>query len=199
MSIIPHYRSERGAAKRDIETCDNYRMAEDNRDKLRIVPATEHDIAVILGFIRKLAEYENLSHQVEASEALLRDTLFGTRRVAEVLIAYAGNEPAGFALYFHNFSTFLGRPGIYLEDLFVEPVHRGEGIGKALLIEIAKIAKKRDCGRLEWAVLDWNRPAIEFYRRLGAVPLNDWRLFRVTGQTLENLATEKPPQSASAD
>ena len=154
---------------------------------LRIVPATERDVAVILNFIRKLAEYEKLSHQVAATEELLRDTLFGGRRVAEVLIAYLGDEPAGFALFFHNFSTFLGRPGIYLEDLFVEPAHRGKGIGKALLTEIAKIARERNCGRLEWAVLDWNRPAIDFYRGLGAVPLEDWTLFRVTGEVLDNL------------
>jgi GNAT superfamily N-acetyltransferase len=153
---------------------------------LRIAPANERDVAVILGFIRKLAEYEKLSHQVEATEELLRETLFGVRRVAEVLIAYLEDEPAGFALYFHNFSTFLGRPGIYLEDLFVEPGHRGKGIGKALLTEIAKIAKERNCGRLEWAVLDWNRPAIDFYRGLGAVPLDDWTLFRVTGEVLDN-------------
>jgi GNAT superfamily N-acetyltransferase len=162
-------------------------MSEDSTEGLRIVPATERDVAVILGFIRKLAEYEKLSHQVAATEELLRETLFGARRVAEVLIAYLVDEPAGFALYFHNFSTFLGRPGIYLEDLFVEPAHRGKGIGKALLIEIAKIAKERNCGRLEWAVLDWNKPAIDFYRRLGAVPLDDWTLFRVTGEALNNL------------
>jgi GNAT superfamily N-acetyltransferase len=154
---------------------------------LRIVPATERDVAVILSFIRKLADYEKLSHQVTATEDLLRQALFGERPVVEVLIANVGEEPAGFALYFHNFSTFLGRPGIYLEDLFVEPAQRGKGIGKALLIEIAKIAKQRNCGRLEWAVLDWNRPAIDFYRGLGAVPLDDWTLFRVTGESLDNL------------
>jgi GNAT superfamily N-acetyltransferase len=162
-------------------------MSADSVEGLRIVPATERDVAVILGFIRKLAEYEKLSHQVAATEELLRDTLFGGRRVAEVLIAYLGDEPAGFALFFHNFSTFLGRPGIYLEDLFVEPAQRGQGIGKALLTEIAKIARERNCGRLEWAVLDWNRPAIDFYRGLGAVPLDDWTLFRVTGEVLDNL------------
>ena len=162
-------------------------MSADSIEGLRIVPATEGDVAVILGFIRKLAEYEKLSHQVAATEELLRDTLFGGRRVAEVLIAYLGDEPAGFALFFHNFSTFLGRPGIYLEDLFVEPAQRGKGIGKALLIEIARIARERNCGRLEWAVLDWNRPAIDFYRGLGAVPLDDWTLFRVTGKVLDNL------------
>ena len=165
-------------------------------DGLRIVPATEHDVSVILGFIRKLAEYEKLSHQVAATEELLRETLFGERRVAEVLIAYLGDEAAGFALFFHNFSTFLGRPGIYLEDLFVEPAHRGKGIGKALLIEIAKIAKERKCGRFEWAVLDWNRPAIDFYRGLGAVPLDDWTLFRVTGEALDKLAEENRSTSA---
>lgn len=154
---------------------------------LRIAPATERDVGIILSFIRKLAEYEKLSHQVAATEDLLRETLFGERRVAEVLIAYLSNEPAGFALYFHNFSTFLGRPGIYLEDLFVEPAHRGKGIGKALLVELAKITKERNCGRLEWAVLDWNRPAIDFYRKLGAIPLDDWTLFRVTGEALDNL------------
>jgi GNAT superfamily N-acetyltransferase len=162
-------------------------MSADSIEGLRIVPATERDVAVILGFIRKLAEYEKLSHQVAATEELLRDTLFGARRVAEVLIAYLGDEPAGFALFFHNFSTFLGRPGIYLEDLFVEPAQRGQGIGKALLTEIAKIARERNCGRLEWAVLNWNRPAIDFYRGLGAVPLDDWTLFRVTGKVLDNL------------
>jgi len=161
-------------------------MRADSVEGLRIAPATESDVAVILGFIRKLAEYEKLSHQVAATEELLRDTLFGARRVAEVLIAYLGDEPAGFALYFHNFSTFQGRPGIYLEDLFVEPGHRGKGIGKALLTQIAKIARERNCGRLEWAVLDWNRPAIDFYRGLGAVPLDDWTLFRVTGEVLDN-------------
>jgi GNAT superfamily N-acetyltransferase len=162
-------------------------MSEDSVEGLKIVPATEGDVALILGFIRKLAEYEKLSHQVAATEELLRDTLFGVRQVAEVLIAYLADEPAGFALFFHNFSTFLGRPGIYLEDLFVEPAHRGKGIGKALLVEIAKTAKERNCGRLEWAVLDWNKPAIDFYRGLGAVPLDDWTLFRVTGAALDNL------------
>src|ERR1700693_4179448 len=155
---------------------------------LRIVPATERDVAVIFSFIRKLAEYEKLSHQVAATEELLRETLFGERRVAEILIAYVADEPAGFALYFHNFSTFLGRPGIYLEDLFVEPVHRGKGIGKALLIEIAKIAKERNCGRLEWAVLDWNRPAIDFYRGLGAMAKDEWTVFRLAGASLSCLA-----------
>lgn len=169
-------------------SCDNRSMSPESSAQLRIVAATDRDVAIILRFIQGLADYEKLSHQVEATEDLLRETLFGARRVAEVLIAYLGNEPAGFALFFHNFSTFLGRPGIYLEDLFVEPAHRGKGIGKALLIEIAKIAKERRCGRLEWSVLDWNQPAIDFYRGLGAIPLNDWTMFRVTGEVLDRLA-----------
>ncbi len=164
---------------------------------LRIVPATESDAGVILSFIRKLAEYEKLSHQVAATEDLLRETLFGERRAAEVLIARLEEEPAGFALFFHNFSTFLGRPGLYLEDLFVEPAHRGKGIGKALLVEIAKIAKARNCGRFEWAVLDWNRPAIDFYQSFGATPLEDWTIFRVTGAALDNLASQKAAQGGS--
>jgi GNAT superfamily N-acetyltransferase len=152
---------------------------------LRIAPATERDVPLILSFIKKLAEYEKLSHQVVAAENMLRDALFGSRPAAEVLIAYWDEEPAGFALFFHNFSTFLGRRGIYLEDLFVNPAHRGKGIGKALLIHLAKIAKERACGRLEWSVLDWNKPAIDFYKSLGAVPLEDWTQFRLTGEALE--------------
>jgi GNAT superfamily N-acetyltransferase len=158
---------------------------------LRIVPAAEQDVALILSFIRKLAEYEKLSHMVVATEDLLRETLFGERRVAEVVIAYLSDDPVGFALYFHNFSTFLGRPGIYLEDLFVDPPHRGKGVGKALLIHLAKVAMERNCGRLEWAVLDWNTPSIEFYKGLGAVALDDWTLFRVTGAVLTKLAANE--------
>lgn len=165
--------------------CDNYRM---NLEGIRIVPATESDVAVVYSFIRKLAEYEKLLDQVTATEDMLRETLFGERRVAEVVLAYFNEEPVGFALYFHNFSTFVGRAGIYLEDLFVEPAHRGKGIGKALLTHVAKIAVERKCGRFEWAVLDWNTPAINFYRSLGAVPLDDWTLFRVTGDALAKLA-----------
>jgi GNAT superfamily N-acetyltransferase len=152
---------------------------------LRIAPATERDVPLILNFIRKLAEYEKLAHQVVATENRLREALFGSRPAAEVLIAYWDEEPAGFALFFHNFSTFLGRRGIYLEDLFVDPAQRGKGIGKALLIHLAKIAKERACGRLEWSVLDWNKPAIDFYKSLGAVPLEDWTQFRLTGEALE--------------
>ena len=155
---------------------------------LTIKPATESDVALVLSFIRKLAEYEKLSQEVVATEELLRETLFGERRVAEVVVAYLADEPVGFALFFHNFSTFVGRPGIYLEDLFVEPAHRGKGVGKALLIYVARIAVERGCGRFEWAVLDWNTPAIDFYRSLGAVPLDDWTIFRLTGDALRRIA-----------
>jgi GNAT superfamily N-acetyltransferase len=158
---------------------------------LKIIPATERDIPLVLGFIRKLAEYEKLSDQVVATEDLLREGLFGARRVAEVVLAYLGTEPVGFALYFHNFSTFVGRAGIYLEDLFVEPAHRGKGVGKALLAHVASVAVERRCGRFEWAVLDWNTPAIDFYRSLGAVPLDDWTLFRLTGEALNRVALER--------
>jgi GNAT superfamily N-acetyltransferase len=156
---------------------------------LRIASVTKRDLPLILSFIKKLAEYEKLSHLVVATEDLLLDALFGPRPVAEVIIANWNDEPVGFALFFHNFSTFLGRRGIYLEDLFVDPPHRGKGIGKALLIHLAKIAKERNCGRFEWAVLDWNKPSIDFYKGLGAVPLDDWTLFRLTGDALDRLAS----------
>ncbi|MDD4892148.1 MAG: GNAT family N-acetyltransferase [Phycisphaerae bacterium] len=154
----------------------------------QILPAGEGDVPLILQFIRELAEYEKLSHEAVATEELLREHLFGLSPKAEVRIARVGGEPAGFALFFHNFSTFRGRPGIYLEDLFVRPAYRGRGIGKALLAELAKLAKACGCARLEWAVLDWNAPAIEFYRRLGATPMDEWTVFRVTGDALDNLA-----------
>jgi len=162
--------------------------------ELRILPAKESDVALVLSFIRKLADYEKMSDEVVATEDLIREGLFGARPVAEVVLAYLAEEPVGFALYFHNFSTFLGRPGIYLEDLFVDPPHRGKGIGKALLIHLAKIAKERNCGRLDWSVLDWNTPSIEFYKSLGAVPLDAWTGFRLTGEPLARLAesTSRP-------
>ena len=155
---------------------------------MRIRSAGEEDTGVIFSFIRKLAEYEKLSHAVEATEELLRETLFGERRVAECLIAEWEGAPAGFALFFHNYSTFLGRPGIYLEDLFVDPEYRGKGIGKALLVELARLAVERRCGRLEWSVLDWNTPSIEFYKAMGAQPLEEWTMFRVTGPALAHSA-----------
>ena len=153
----------------------------------RIEPATEADVPLILRMIRSLGEYEKLSHEVVATEAKLREGLFGRRRYAEVVIGYAGDEPAGFALFFHNFSTFLSAPGLYLEDLFVEPKWRGHGLGRLLLTHLARIAVGRGCGRMEWSVLDWNDPAIGFYKRLGATPLEDWTVFRLTGDTLTSL------------
>lgn len=152
--------------------------------------ATEADVPQILEFIRGLAEYERLAHEVVADEATLRRTLFGERRVAEVVIGYDNNQPVCFALFFHNFSTFLGRPGIYLEDLFVNPDQRGKGFGKAMLAYLAKLAVERECGRLEWSVLDWNEPAINFYKSLGAKPMDEWTIFRVTGDALTQLAEE---------
>ena len=155
---------------------------------VRIEPATERDIPVIMSFVRKLAEYEKLADQMVATEEGFRNALFGTRPVAEVLIAYSGDVPAGFALFFHNFSTFLGQPGIYLEDLFVDVEQRGRGIGTALLVKLAAIAKERGCGRLEWSVLDWNKPSIDFYLNLGAKPMDEWTMYRVTGDALDHLA-----------
>jgi GNAT superfamily N-acetyltransferase len=155
---------------------------------LRIVEATETDVPVILELIRGLAEYEKLAHQVTATEEKLRRTLFGSQRGAEVLLAYEGSECVGFALFFSNYSTFLAKPGIFLEDLYVKPEWRGKGIGKALLCRVAVIAKARDCGRFEWEVLDWNEPSIGFYKSLGAVPMDDWTKYRVTGEALEKLA-----------
>jgi GNAT superfamily N-acetyltransferase len=157
--------------------------------EMRIVAATEADIHSILGMIRELAEYERLSHMVTATEELLRETLFGERPAAEVLLAWDGTECAGFALFFPNYSTFLAKPGIYLEDLFVKPHERGKGIGAALLREIARLASERGCGRVEWSVLDWNEPSIGFYKKLGATPMNEWTTFRLTGEALERLAT----------
>lgn len=150
--------------------------------------ATEDDVPLILRFIRELAEYERLPHEVVASEESLRETLFGPRRYAEVIIAEHSGDPAGFALFFHNYSTFLGRPGIYLEDLYVRPEMRGHGYGKALLARLAKLAVERKCGRLEWAVLNWNEPAIQFYRSLRALPQDQWQVYRITGKALADLA-----------
>lgn len=150
--------------------------------------AVEADIPLILSLIRALAVYEKLEHKVVATEEVLRDSLFGARPYAETIVAEEDGTPVGFAVFFHNFSTFIGRPGIYLEDLFVNPEARGRGYGKALLARLAAIAKERNCGRLEWSVLDWNEPSINFYKSLGAVPLDDWTMFRVTDGALDALA-----------
>ncbi|MBQ7320722.1 MAG: GNAT family N-acetyltransferase [Clostridia bacterium] len=151
--------------------------------------AVREDVPQILQFIRQLAEYEHLEKEVVATEALLEEWLFDEQK-AEVLIAQQGTTPVGFALYFHNFSTFLGRAGIYLEDLFVLQEYRGRGYGKALLRRLAQIALERGCGRLEWSCLDWNQPSIDFYRSLGAVPMSDWTVYRLTGETLDQMAKE---------
>lgn len=155
---------------------------------LRLRPATEGDLPLILTLIQELAEYERLRHEAVATEAQLRETLFGARPYAEVIIAELAGDPVGFALYFHNYSTFLGKPGLYLEDLYVRPEARGRGIGRRLLVHLASIARERGCGRLEWSVLDWNEPAIGFYHSLGARPMDGWTVFRVTGEALVALA-----------
>jgi GNAT superfamily N-acetyltransferase len=152
--------------------------------------ASGEDVPLILSFIRELAEYENLSHEVVATEETLRANLFGERQFAEVLIAEHDGAPAGFALFFHNFSTFLGKSGIYLEDLYVKPELRGAGIGKKLLVHLARLAKDRGCGRLEWWVLDWNAPTIGFYEKLGAVAMDDWTVYRLAGAPFEDLAAK---------
>lgn len=151
--------------------------------------AAPSDVPLILGFIRALADYEQMLDQVVATEALLTEWLF-VQKKAEVLLAVADGAEVGFALFFHNFSTFLGRAGMYLEDLFVKPEHRGQGYGKAILKELAKIALARGCGRLEWWCLDWNKPSIDFYRKLGAQPMDEWTVYRLTGDTLKALADD---------
>lgn len=155
---------------------------------LAIRIARADDVATILGFIRALAEYEKLAHEVVADEAQLRATLFGPRPAAEVVIAERAGEPVGFALFFTSYSTFLGKPGLYLEDLFVHPAARSHGVGGALMAALAKIAVERDYGRFEWSVLDWNEPALKFYRSLGAAPMSEWTVQRLTGDPLRALA-----------
>ena len=154
----------------------------------QIRPARVDDVPIILQLIRDLATYERAPDEVVATEEQLIDVLFGERPVAEVLLAFEGESPIGFAVYFYNFSTWLGRPGLYLEDLFVKPQKRGKGCGRALLVELAKIAHDRGCGRMEWAVLNWNEPAIKFYRALGAEPMNEWTVFRLTREEIAKLA-----------
>jgi GNAT superfamily N-acetyltransferase len=158
------------------------------RDDFGIRPARVEDVPIILQLIRDLATYERAPNEVTATEEQLVEVLFGERPAAEVLLAFDGKSPAGFAVYFFNFSTWLGRPGLYLEDLFVKPEKRGKGYGRALLVELAKIARERDCGRMEWAVLNWNEPAIKFYRAIGATPMNEWTVFRLTREGISKLA-----------
>jgi GNAT superfamily N-acetyltransferase len=154
----------------------------------QIRPARVEDVPVILQLIRDLAMYERAPDEVSATEEQLIEVLFGEKPAAEVLLALEAKSPVGFAVYFYNFSTWLGRRGLYLEDLFVKPEERGRGYGRALLVELAKIARDRGCGRMEWAVLDWNEPAIKFYRTLGAKPMDEWTVFRLTGEEIARLA-----------
>ncbi|MFH0875151.1 MAG: GNAT family N-acetyltransferase [archaeon] len=159
-----------------------------DKNNFTIRNATKKDVPIILGFIRELAEYEKALHEAKATKKQLENTLFGKKKYAECVIGYDGKKPVGFALFFHNYSTWLGKPGLYLEDLYVTPDCRGKGYGKALLMHLAKIAKKRGCGRFEWACLDWNTPSIEFYKKLGAKPMTEWTVYRVTGDNLKKLA-----------
>jgi GNAT superfamily N-acetyltransferase len=154
----------------------------------QIRSARVDDVPIVLGLIRDLATYERAPDEVTATEEQLVDVLFGERPAAEVLLAFEDASPVGFAVYFYNFSTWLGRPGLYLEDLFVKPEKRGKGYGRALLVELAKIARDRGCGRMEWAVLNWNEPAIKFYQTLGAKPMNEWTVFRLTRDEIAKLA-----------
>lgn len=159
-----------------------------NTDAVVIRPATTADIGIMLGFITELAIYEKAEHEVIANEELLQRTLFGEHRYAEALIAEYGAEPVGFALYFFSYSTWLAKPGLYLEDLYVSPEHRKRGAGKALFKSLARIAVDRDCGRFEWSVLDWNQPAIDFYEMMGAEPQNEWIKYRLSGAQLNSVA-----------
>ena len=152
--------------------------------------ATVKDVPLILSFIRELADYEKLSHEVVATEEDLQRELFGDRPVSQVLIGNYKEKPVCFALFFHNFSTFLGKSGIYLEDLYVKPKQRGQGFGKVMLSYLGHLARARQCGRLEWSVLDWNQPAIDFYKAMGAVPMDEWTVYRVTGNSLQKLAEQ---------
>lgn len=156
--------------------------------QFEIKQATINDVSLVLSFIKELAEYEKLLHEVVATEEILKETLFGKNAHAEVIFGYHDGKPISFALFFHNFSTFLGRAGIYLEDLYVKPEARGLGIGQKMLAYLANLAKSRKCGRLEWWVLDWNESAIGFYKRIGAIPMDDWTVYRVTGKALDDLA-----------
>jgi GNAT superfamily N-acetyltransferase len=156
--------------------------------RLRISNATREDVPFILGLIKELAEYEKLPHEVVATEDILKESLFGERPYAEVVIASYDERPVGYALFFHSFSTFVGRPGLYLEDVYVRPAMRGKGIGKALLVYLARLAVERRCGRFEWSVLNWNEPSIGFYKSLGAKPMDEWTVYRLAGESLQRLA-----------
>lgn len=166
-------------------------MSADTAQALQIRPATEEDVPLVLSFVRKLAEYGDLSDEVSATEQDIRAALFGPRPLAEAVLAYVGNEPVGFAIYLTTFSSFLGHPGMYIEDVFVEMPYRRMGVGKALLVHLAKLGRERGCGRLEWSVLNWNERAMEFYQDLGAVPMDEWTTFRIEGEALNRLASQE--------
>jgi GNAT superfamily N-acetyltransferase len=158
--------------------------------KFKIRPATEKDTSLILSLIRELADYEKLTHEVKATEKNIQKTLFGEHPVAEAIIGEYDDKPVSYALFFYNYSTFICKPGIYLEDLYVRPQHRGKGFGRALMAYIARLARERNCARFEWAVLNWNTPAINVYEKLDAVPMLDWTVYRLSGEALERLANE---------
>ncbi|HYJ86550.1 MAG TPA: GNAT family N-acetyltransferase [Pyrinomonadaceae bacterium] len=160
----------------------------DSTESLRIEPATERDIPLILEFVRGLAEYEKHLDRVEATEERIRKTLFGAEPAAQVVFAYDNDTPVGYAVFFYTYSSFVALPGMYLEDLFVKPEARGKGVGRELLRYLARLAKEKGCSRIEWAVLNWNEPAIGFYKRLGAVPMDEWDVYRLSGTDLDRLA-----------
>ena len=162
---------------------------------LRIVPATERDVPLVLEFIRELAKYEKLLDRVEATEERLRETLFADKPAAECVLGYSGEQAVGFALFYYTYSTFAGLPGMYLEDLFVRPEERGQGFGRMLLQYLARLAKEKGCWRIEWAVLHWDKSAIGFYESLGAVPMDEWAVYRLAGQPLARLADEQETRS----
>lgn len=163
--------------------------------EFEIRPATLADCGIILRFIQGIAAYEKLSHQVEATEEKIAAHLFGSKAMAECLLAFESGVPVGFALFFHNYSTFVSKPGIYLEDLFIEPHYRGKGYGKALLLKLVALAADRNCGRVEWSVLDWNQPAIDFYKSLGAVAMDEWTVFRLGELEIKNLLSRSQNNS----
>ena len=175
---------------------DSRALGMDTKSDFHIRHGTVDDVPVILQLIRDLAEYERAPDEVHATEPQLREVLFGAKPAAEVLLAFANGEAVGFAVYFFNFSTWLARPGLYLEDLFVKPAVRGSGYGRALLTRLAQIAQERGCGRMEWAVLDWNDPAIQFYRKLGAKPMDEWTVFRLTSDGIAKLASAESRQDS---
>ena len=180
-------KKEYNEADKDMTSLKTLRNeASDSRD-LKIRRAEEGDVPVLLQFIKKLALYERLSHVVTATEEILRRNLFGEKSVAEAILAEYQGAAAGFAVYFYNFSTFEGKPGIFIEDIYVDESHRGEGLGLAMFMHIARLAKERGCARLEWSVLDWNEPAIRFYKNLGAAALSDWTTYRLTGEALRRI------------